>query len=252
MPCREGHAVGTPYASPLTLVQTVAVRISVRVAEASDADQLKPVHLASCEWGYREFFPPQLLDQRLAKRRELDWAERVSAEVPRRQRPGGQVGADAAPASRSAPRHDVDLESGQDVLDQLRDRCRRDHHAWINGDAAGYALPEDGTIMGAVGGYSRGGAATADRQRAVAAQWRSGTGDIEFLNGGLSGDMAWLVFIERATVVFAGDTHGAEHRWDLRVTEVFRRVGAAWERVHRQADPLVEFRPLGEVAALLD
>ena len=138
------------------------------------------------------------------------------------------------------------------MLDQLRERCRRDHSAWINGDASGYALPDDGTIMGAVGGYSRGGAATADRQVAVAAQWRSGTGYIEFLNGGLSGDMAWLVFIERATVVFADDAQGSERRWDLRVTEIFRRVGDEWERVHRQADPLVEFRPLDVVASLLD
>lgn len=138
------------------------------------------------------------------------------------------------------------------MLDQLRDRCRRDHAAWINGDAAGYALPEDGTIMGAVGGHSRGGAETARRQRAVATQWKSGSGHVEFLNGGFGGDMAWLVFIERATVVFAGDPDDVERRWDLRVTEIFRRSGDAWERVHRHADPLVEVRPLGEVAALLD
>lgn len=144
------------------------------------------------------------------------------------------------------------MNGRRDVLGQLKDRCRRDHDAWINGDAAGYVLPEDGTIMGAVGGFSRGGEATADRQRAVAAQWRTGTGSIDFLNEGLSGDMAWLVFMERATVVFAGDPPGAEHRWDLRVTEIFRRVGDGWERVHRQADPLVDFRPLAEVAALLE
>jgi hypothetical protein len=34
---------------------------------------------------------------------------------------------------------------------------------WINGDGSGYAMPEDGTIMGAVGGYSFGGAETAER-----------------------------------------------------------------------------------------
>ena len=105
--------------------------------------------------------------------------------------------------------------------------------------------------MGAVGGYSRGGPATAERQRAVAAQWKTGTGDIEFLNGGLSGDMAWLVFIERSSVVFSGDTSGAQRRWDLRVTEIFRRVDDDWRRLHRHADPLVDFRPLGEVAQLL-
>lgn len=143
------------------------------------------------------------------------------------------------------------MDDASDVLEQLRARCRRDHLAWINGDASGYALPDDGTILGAVGGHGPGGAGTAELQQAVAAQWASGTGDIEFLNGGVGGDLAWLTLLERATVVFTADP-GRERRWDLRVTEVFRRVDGAWERVHRQADPLVELRPLAEVADLLE
>ena len=144
------------------------------------------------------------------------------------------------------------MQTDEEVLALLKDRCRRDHAAWINGDATGYALPADGTIMGAVGGYSSGGPETAGRQSAVAAQWNSGTGSIEFVNGGRSGDLAWLAFIERARVRFSHDPEGAERRWDLRVTEVFRSVGGSWERVHRQADPLVEFRPLKDVASLLE
>jgi len=136
------------------------------------------------------------------------------------------------------------------TLGELLARCRVDHRSWINGDGSGYALPEDGTILGAIGGYAFGGAETAVRQAAVAAQWRSGSGDIEYLNGGVSGSLAWLSFIERAVVVFEHDT--ARRRWDLRVTEIFRREGESWERVHRQADPLVDRKPLPEVAALLD
>lgn len=136
------------------------------------------------------------------------------------------------------------------VLQELLERCRRVHRAWINGDAAGYALPEEGTILGAVGGHSFGGPDTAARQAAVAAQWESGSGSIEFLNGAAAGDLAWLTFIERARVVFKGAPE--ERRWDLRVTEVFRRAGDDWERVHRHADPLVDRRPLAEVAGLLD
>jgi ketosteroid isomerase-like protein len=141
--------------------------------------------------------------------------------------------------------------SDASVLIDLLERCRRDHAAWINGDGSPYALPDDGTILGAVGGYSRGGRDTLERQRAVAAQWRSGTGDVELLNGGVSGDLAWLVMIEHAVVSFTSDTVGTERRWDLRVTEVFRRSGAEWVRVHRHADPLVDRRPLTEVARLL-
>lgn len=131
------------------------------------------------------------------------------------------------------------------------ERCRTDHQAWINGDGAPYALPDDGTILGAVGGYFVGGDETADRQRHVASQWRCGTGSIEFLNGGVDGDLAWLAFIERSTVEFSNDADGVEHRWDLRVTEVFRRSDGIWQRVHRHADPLVDRRPVDEVAALL-
>jgi hypothetical protein len=134
-------------------------------------------------------------------------------------------------------------------LTDLFDRCRDDHRKWINGDASGYALPEDGTIMGGVGGFASGGAATLERQAAVAAQWVRGRGHVEFINGGVAGDLAWLAFIERATVVFAGEDR--ERRWDLRVTEVFRRSASGWERVHRQADPLVDRRSVGDAAALL-
>ena len=137
------------------------------------------------------------------------------------------------------------------VLHSLLDRCRTDHLAWINGDGTPYALPDDGTILGAVGGFSAGGDETAERQRTVASQWRRGTGSIEFLNGDVDGDLAWLAFIERSTVEFASDADGVEHRWDLRVTEVFRRSDGIWQRVHRHADPLVDRRPVDEVAALL-
>ncbi len=141
--------------------------------------------------------------------------------------------------------------SNDDDLSKLLERCRADHLSWINGDGAPYALPDDGSILGAVGGFGRGGADTAQRQRMVAAQWRRGTGTIEFLNGGIEGNLAWLVFIERGTVEFADDDEGFERRWDLRVTEIFRRSNGEWERLHRHADPLVDRHRLADVAALL-
>lgn len=44
--------------------------------------------------------------------------------------------------------------------------------------------------------------ATTERQLAVAGQWKRGDGDIEFINGAVDGDTAWLAMIERAHVVF--------------------------------------------------
>jgi hypothetical protein len=138
------------------------------------------------------------------------------------------------------------------TLAELFERCRADHASWINGDGAGYELPADGTILGAVGGHANGGPDTSARQQSVAAQWRRGVGVIEYLNGGANDDLAWLTFIERSTVEFVADPEGVARRWDLRVTEVFKRSDAGWSRVHRHADPLVDRRPLDEVAALLD
>src|SRR3954453_2352571 len=130
------------------------------------------------------------------------------------------------------------MATGDAVLDQLLERCRQDHRAWINGDGSPYALPDDGTILGAVGGYAFGGPETAERQIAVARQWKRGSGAVEYVNGGVARDPAWLAMIERAQFVLDDDR--GEQRWDLRVTEVFRRVDGGWQRLHRHADPLVD------------
>ena len=138
------------------------------------------------------------------------------------------------------------VQEADPIIVDLLDRCRRDHASWINGDGSPYALPSDGTILGAVGGFSLGGAETAGRQEAVAAQWASGTGSVEFVNGGVSGDVAWLVLIERARVRLVSHPE-IERQWDLRVTEVFERREAGWQRLHRHADPLVSRRSLNAV-----
>jgi len=103
--------------------------------------------------------------------------------------------------------------------------------------------------MGAFGGTTRGGGMTATRQRVGNSRWESGTGTVELVAGGLSGEVAWLVMIERASVKFIDRAEPA--RWELRVTELFRRSGARWERFHRHADPLVDGHHPDEIRALL-
>ncbi len=168
-------------------------------------------------------------------------------EFSRYPRSGAIVGSCAADPAAS---HDV-VVTDHPILAELLERCRVDHSAWINGDGSHYQLPDDGTILGAVGGYSLGGTETSARQRSVAAAWRRGTGAVEFVNGDVNGDLAWLTFIERGSVEFVSDPEGATRRWDLRVTEIFRRSTDTWERVHRHADPLVDRHGLNEVAQLL-
>lgn len=104
--------------------------------------------------------------------------------------------------------------------------------------------------MGAVGGYAGGGQETLQRQVTVARQWISGEGTVEFVNGAVYGEIAWLAMIERASVNIAGQS--TTRRWDLRVTEIFRRTGEDWERVHRQADPLVDRHDLVRLLQLQD
>ena len=141
------------------------------------------------------------------------------------------------------------MTGAQDTIEHLLARCRLDHLAWINGDASAYTLPKDGTIMPSVGGVGRGTPITAELQRLGSALWESGTGEVEFIDGGVSGDIAWLVMIEHARVKFLG--RPCETRWELRVTELFRHDDTGWERFHRHADPLVEGHTIDEVLKLL-
>lgn len=135
------------------------------------------------------------------------------------------------------------------TLVQLLERCRRDHHSWINGDGDPYALPEEGMILGAIGGFAFGGSETLALQVAVARQWESGDGAVEFLSGGVAADVAWLVMIERSMVMITGQA--GVRRWDLRVTEIFIRRAGEWQRIHRHADPLVDRHDLPALLHLL-
>ncbi len=137
------------------------------------------------------------------------------------------------------------------VIQELLARCRRDFIGWINGDGTGYELPVDGTIYGPFGGTAqRGGPKLAEAQRAGAKTWWiSGTGDVELITGGVSGDIAWLVYIERATVMFA--EREESRRWELRITDLFRRQGETWERFHIHEDACVDPRGLDDVLSQL-
>ncbi len=135
------------------------------------------------------------------------------------------------------------------MADLLR-RVHVGHVAWINGDSGSYEYTDEtSTILGAFGGATVGATAATPGQRRAVAQFVCGSGSVELINSGVSGDVAWLVMIERARVTFVGHDHDC--RWDLRATEVFERRNDEWVRVHRHADPLVDRHPLAEVLALL-
>jgi ketosteroid isomerase-like protein len=145
----------------------------------------------------------------------------------------------------------VPVETEDQIIRQLLARCRDDFQRWINGDGRGYELPEDGTIFGPFGGVpASGGTAFAEMQRKASKMyWLSGEGDIELLTAGVSGDIAWLVYIERAQVSFAG--HDGLRRWELRITDLFRRRDDGWERFHIHEDACVDSRRVDDLIAHL-
>jgi ketosteroid isomerase-like protein len=59
--------------------------------------------------------------------------------------------------------------------------------------------------------------------------------DIEVVAAGASGDLAYLVALERTTASLGGDPPAP---YALRVTTIFRREAEEWKVVHRHADPL--------------
>ncbi|HYD86305.1 MAG TPA: nuclear transport factor 2 family protein [Vitreimonas sp.] len=128
------------------------------------------------------------------------------------------------------------------TLARLIARAESANEAFINGDMRRWyeivgPISEDFTLMQPSGGVSRGFSGTDERLDELARVFTRGEATFEFVEGYVSGDMAVLVFIERQRAVIAGLP---EQDWSLRVTQVWRRRGGAWELVHRHADTLVD------------
>jgi ketosteroid isomerase-like protein len=117
--------------------------------------------------------------------------------------------------------------------------------ALIRGDVNAYLElirhAPDYTLMQPFGGPpTRGFDSRPENISALARFFKGGESSLEVTQSYSSGDLVVLVFIERQH----GQVGGLPAQdWSLRVTQVYRRSGAAWELVHRHADPLVH--PIG-------
>ena len=66
-----------------------------------------------------------------------------------------------------------------DILNELLERVRLDHLAWINGDSGGYEFTDErSTILGAFGGSTIGATTATPGQRRAVAQFESGIGSV--------------------------------------------------------------------------
>jgi ketosteroid isomerase-like protein len=129
----------------------------------------------------------------------------------------------------------------QAILAQLAARAESANAAFINGDMRrwwGIAGPvaEDFTLMQPLGGLTRGFDPSPAHLDQHARTFTRGEATFELVQGYATRDMAVLVFIERQRAEVAGLP---EQDWSLRVTQVWRRRGGAWELAHRHADTLV-------------
>src|SRR5829696_6305623 len=127
------------------------------------------------------------------------------------------------------------------VLAALQDAATRLHQGEAEPMQTLYSRRSDATLLGALGGCLQGPAQIGPRYASTAALFQAGQVTHEHLAADISGDLAYVVSIERHHGEVAG--HAAPVSYAYRVTHVFRREGGAWRIVHRHADPLVQLQP---------
>lgn len=124
----------------------------------------------------------------------------------------------------------------RDILQRFEDANRR----FLDGDPEPYLAlclqSDDDTRMSALGGCERGWPAVRAHYEAAARRFSDGDADYDWQVVHVAGDVAYTVCIEHGQRRVDG---GERLISDLRVTQVWRRAGAAWKLVHRQADRAV-------------
>ena len=138
------------------------------------------------------------------------------------------------------------------ALAELIRRSEEGNAALMRGDVDRYRalvpLADDFTLMSPFGGApSHGSAITEGRWEAMKQFFRNGTLRQELVQSYVTADMIVLATIERAHVEVGGLP---PQDWSLRVTLVYRRVGAEWRLAHRHADPLAGGVSVADAAVL--
>jgi ketosteroid isomerase-like protein len=127
-----------------------------------------------------------------------------------------------------------------DDFDDFMEQRAAAASAYVSGDASPLtrllAADLPATFFGPRGGAVQGATEVSARYVADALGFHAqGTSRLEVLQVGASGDIAYWVGLQHATVQHGNMTQPAP--MDLRVTEIFRRENGEWRLVHRHADP---------------
>jgi hypothetical protein len=130
-------------------------------------------------------------------------------------------------------------------FERFLERYEAANTAFVNGDPQPWlsitAEKDPQSIFGGFGGLGEAGAAEVRQRYLLAAgAFRSSGADVDFeyLVKDVRGRLAYTVAIERANVIYTGQTQ--LHHQVLRSTMIFRFEKGAWKIVHRQADTMVD------------
>ncbi len=146
----------------------------------------------------------------------------------------------------------ADAVAADDAVAELVRRAEAKNAAFIRGDMEQWSrlvrIAPDFTLMQPFGGpVSHGFDASPKRLAEMSQYFRNGQGGLEVEQTYASEGMVVLVMIERQRIEVGGLP---AQDWSLRVTEVYRKDGSAWQLVHRHADPLVQKVSLQQAAVL--
>jgi len=129
-----------------------------------------------------------------------------------------------------------------DDFQQMLQQEQTAHQHFLEGDTepqkALWSHTDDVTLCGGWGAYEKGWEQVGQRLDWAAARFREGHTTREVLSLGISGDLAYTVWIDRDQVRFAGRDEFTP--MTLRVTYIFRRAEGIWKIIHRHADSIID------------
>jgi hypothetical protein len=148
------------------------------------------------------------------------------------------------------PAADSDYTNGADSprgFERFLHRYEAANTAFVNGDPQPWlaitAEKDPQSIFGGFGGLGEAGAANVRQRYLLAAGAFRPSGaevDFEYRVRDVRGRLAYTVAIERADVLYAGQTETREQV--LRATMIFRFEKREWRIVHRHADMMVDLQ----------
>jgi len=132
-------------------------------------------------------------------------------------------------------------------FERFLQRYEAANSAFVNGDPSPWlsiiAEKDPASIFGGFGGLGEAGVAKVRQRYLLAASAFRPSGaqvDFEYRVKDVRGRLAYTVAIERANVLYAGQTERQEQV--LRATMIFRFEKGAWKIVHRHADTMVDLQ----------